>query len=63
MFKFLDGKKTLLGIIVTELPNLIASVQHILVGAGVNTDDYVRVTGAVLAAIGLVHKFLKDGSQ
>lgn len=59
MFNILDGKKTLIGIIIGELPNIIASVQHILAGAGVDTTDYVRVTGAVLAGLGLVHKFIK----
>ena len=59
MFKFLDGKKTLIGVIVGELPNIITSVQNILVGAGVDTTDYVRVAGGLLAVIGLVHKFIK----
>lgn len=59
MLKFLDGKKTLIGVIVGELPNIVASVQHILAGAGVDTADYVRVTGAVIAGLGLLHKFIK----
>lgn len=59
MLKFLDGKKTLIGVIVGELPNIVASVQHILSAAGANTEDYVRITGTILAGIGLVHKFIK----
>jgi hypothetical protein len=60
MLSILDGKKTLIGIIVSELPTIIESVGKILAGTGADTTDYVKVTGALLAVVGMVHKFLKD---
>lgn len=60
MLTLLDGKKTLIGIVITELPKIMESMQHIVSAAGGNTEDFVRVSGAVVAVLGLVHKFLKD---
>ena len=59
MFKILDGKKTLIGVIIGELPNVIESITKIINASGADATDWVRVSGAVLEAIGLIHKFLK----
>lgn len=60
MMKFLDGKKTLLGVIIEQTPILIQSVGAIFSAAGGNAEDYARVTGYVIAVIGLIYKFIKD---
>lgn len=60
MLKFLDGKKTILGIIIAQLPGLIDAVTQIVSATGGDTSAWTKVSGGVLMLIGLLHKFLKD---
>lgn len=59
MLKFLDGKKTLLGVIIAVAPQIIDAAGQIFSAAGGNMEDYTKVAGGVLAVIGIIHKFLK----
>lgn len=60
MFKFLDGKKTLIGVIVAVMPDIIQSVGQIIAASGADTSDYTKVAGGILAVLGMLHKLLKS---
>lgn len=60
MMDKLDGKKTLLGIIIAVAPQVIDAIGQVLSAAGGNVDDYVKIAGGVLAVLGIIHKLLKD---
>lgn len=59
MLKFLDGKKTLIGVVIAQLPMVIEAVGKIVSAVGGDADAYAKVTGGIISLIGLVHKFLK----
>lgn len=60
MFSFLDGKKTLIGVVIAQIPMLIDAVTQILSATGGDMSAWTKVSGLVLSIIGLAHKFLKD---
>ena len=60
MLSFLDGKKTLLGVVLAQLPMVIDAVTQILSATGGDMSAWTKVTGAVLSVLGLLHKFIKD---
>ena len=60
VFKFLDGKKTLIGVIIAVSPQVFDAIGQIVSAAGGDAEAYAKVTGAVIALLGLVHKFIKD---
>lgn len=59
MLKFLDGKKTLLGVVIAVAPQVIDAVTQIMSAAGGDSEAWTKVAGGVLAVIGLIHKLLK----
>ena len=60
MLSFLDGKKTLIGVILAQLPMVIDAITQILSATGGDISSWTKVSGLVLSIIGLAHKFLKD---
>lgn len=60
---FVNGKKTLIGILIIELPELADSLAKIVAEAGGSAEAVVKVVGYVVAALGLAHKLLKDEAR
>jgi hypothetical protein len=60
MFKALDGKKTLIGVLIMALPTIGDSVARVISAAGGDPGDWVKIVGGVVSALGMIHKFLKD---
>jgi len=59
MWKWLDGKKTLIGAILIGVPVIWEGVQPILEAGGVSPEFIGVVAGGIIGAIGIAHKVLK----
>jgi hypothetical protein len=59
MWKFLDGKKTWIGIIVAHAPIVVHEIALAMADGGVDTAGFVKIAGYVLMAVGLIHKLVK----
>ena len=59
MLKFLDGKKSILGVLIVVAPQVIDAIGQVLSVAGGDTEAYTKIAGGLLAILGIVHKFLQ----
>ena len=59
MMKFLDGKKALIGVLITVAPDILKAVGEIVSAAGGDSAAYAKVTGGIIMVLGILHKFVK----
>lgn len=59
MLKFLDGKKTWIGILATHGPILFHDVVTALTEGGVDMTGAVKIAGLIFMVLGSLHKLLK----
>ena len=60
MMKFLDGKKTLIGVIIAVAPQILEAAGQIFSAAGGDSAAYAKVTGGIIMVLGILHKFVKS---
>lgn len=56
---FLNGKKTLLGVILVSVPVIWGGVEPVLTEAGMSAEKAAAIGGVVLGAVGILHKVMK----
>ena len=59
VLKWLDGKKTILGVVIVQIPIVIEAVNQVLSASGVNIETWTKIAGGILTAVGVIHKVLK----
>jgi len=59
MLQILDGKKTLIGVLLVNLPVIADAVSKVISAGGGDPADFLKVAGGVVSVIGILHKFLK----
>ena len=60
LWNWLNGKKTLLGVILVSVPVIWEGLSQILLAGGVlGPEQVVAVGGIILGVIGILHKVLK----
>lgn len=61
MLRRLDGKKTLIGVLIAYLPEIAEAVSKIIAAGGGDPADFMKAVGGLISVLGLIHKFLKGG--
>lgn len=59
MLKFLDGKKTLIGVVVALIPQFVDAVSQVISAADGDAASWTKIGGTLVMVAGLLHKFLK----
>jgi hypothetical protein len=59
LWEWLNGKKTLMGIIITVLAWLATNVPVILPAVGIDAILVAKITGILLTVVGIAHKVYK----
>jgi uncharacterized membrane protein len=59
ILNFLNGKKTLIGLVIGFLPQFIDAVTQMMGAAGADTTVWTKIAGGILMFVGLIHKFIK----
>ena len=59
MLKWFDGKKTILGVVIAVMPQVIDAVTQVVSATGAYAGAWTQVAGGALAIIGMLHKVLK----
>lgn len=59
MWRFLDGKKTKIGVVLMAIPVLWQGLQPILEVGGVSPEKAAAIGGIIVVVLGIAHKVLK----
>lgn len=59
MLKFLDGKKTWIGIVLAHMPLIVDEVAKGLAEGGLSPSHFVKIAGYALMVLGVAHKLMK----
>jgi len=60
LWDWLNGKKTLLGVILISVPVIWEGVSQILTVGGMGPEQVAAIGGILLGAVGVLHKILKS---
>lgn len=59
LWNWLNGKKTLIGVILLSIPVIWEGVAQILAAGGMGPEQVAAIGGVILAVVGIAHKILK----
>lgn len=59
LWNWLNGKKTLIGVVLLSIPVIWEGVAQILSAGGMGAEQVAAIGGAILAVVGIAHKILK----
>jgi len=60
LWAFLDGKKTVISLVLGYAPQFLDAVNQLLFASGADMSTWTKVTAGVGMIIGLIHKFVKS---
>ena len=62
MLKSLKGKRTLLGLLITQIPAVYDAVAPLLNGVGMSAeaDAGLKIVGGIVALLGFILKFVPE---